>query len=179
MGVRQVISHHLAPQGYRLLSAANGQQALEILDQEEIDLMLLDVMMPRMSGYQVCRAIREKKSRDELPVIFLSAKNRATDRVAGFQEGGNDYLAKPIAKTELIARVQAHLELLEMHRGQVEETRVLRGLLPICCHCKKIRDDGGYWNQLEVYLGQHSEAEFSHAICPQCMIEIYPDVKDE
>ncbi|MCP4963080.1 MAG: response regulator transcription factor, partial [Actinomycetia bacterium] len=140
-----------------------------------IDLVLLDVMMPRMSGYQVCRTIREQRSRDELPVIFLSAKNRDTDRVAGFEEGANDYLAKPIARSELLARVEAHLELLEVHRGQLEEDLVLRGLLPICCVCKKIRDDGGYWNQLEVYIHQHSEAEFSHGICPECLVERYPE----
>ncbi|MCP4272306.1 MAG: response regulator, partial [Gammaproteobacteria bacterium] len=79
--VRQVLDRHLAPRGYRLLSAADGRRALEILDTEEIDLVLLDVMMPRMSGYQVCRTIREQRSRDELPVIFLSARNRDTDRV--------------------------------------------------------------------------------------------------
>ncbi|MCP4870459.1 MAG: response regulator, partial [Proteobacteria bacterium] len=123
--VRQVLDRHLAPRGYRLLSAADGRRALEILDTEEIDLVLLDVMMPRMSGYQVCRTIREQRSRDELPVIFLSAKNRDTDRVAGFEEGGNDYLAKPIARSELLARVEAHLELLEVHRGQLEEVKAL------------------------------------------------------
>ncbi len=79
--VRQVLDRHLAPRGYRLLSAADGRRALEILDTEEIDLVRLDVMMPRMSGYQVCRTIREQRSRDELPVIFLSARNRDTDRV--------------------------------------------------------------------------------------------------
>lgn len=127
-----------------------------------VDLVLLDIMMPRMSGYEVCRRIREDYSREDLPVIFLSAKNHASDRIAGFEEGGNDYLAKPIAKQELLKRVETHLELLRSHRIQAEELKVLRGLLTICSNCKRIRDDDR-WGPLETYIDNHSEATFSHA----------------
>ncbi len=73
-------------------------------------------MMPRMSGYKVCRALREHHSLEELPVIFLTAKNQVSDLVAGLAAGGNDYLTKPIGKDELLARVRTHLELLSVHR---------------------------------------------------------------
>ncbi|MCP4870905.1 MAG: response regulator, partial [Proteobacteria bacterium] len=152
----QVLHNYLVAEHFDLTMASSGDEALRLLGEQTFELLLLDIMMPRMSGYEVCRTIREQLSRDELPVIFLSAKNRPTDRVTGFEEGANDYLAKPIARSELLARVEAHLELLEVHRGQLEEVKALRGLLPICCVCKKIRDDGGYWNQLEVYIHQHS-----------------------
>ncbi|MEM8934619.1 MAG: response regulator, partial [Acidobacteriota bacterium] len=171
--VRLVVYHHLADEGYRLISASNGPEALDALDREAIDLVLLDVMMPRMSGYEVCRRIRETRSRDELPVLFLSAKSHTDDRVAGFEVGGNDYLVKPIARDELLARARAHLELSAMAKRQAAETRTLRGLLPICSSCKKIRDDGGYWKQVEVYISQHSGAQFSHGICPDCAAEMY------
>ncbi len=171
----QVLYNYLVAQHFDLTMASSGDEALRLLGEQAFELLLLDIMMPRMSGYEVCRTIREQLSRDELPVIFLSAKNRSTDRVTGFEEGGNDYLAKPIARRELLARVEAHLELLEVHRSQAEEVKVLRGLLPICCYCKKIRDDRGYWNQLEAHIDQHSEASFSHGICPECVVEHYPE----
>ena len=176
--VRLVLFHQLLAAGYQLKTAESGPEALEILEQETVDLVLLDVMMPRMSGYEVCRAIRQTRSREELPVVFLSAKQRTEDRVAGFNEGGNDYLAKPIAKGELLARVQAHLELLEMHRTQARENLVLRRLLPICSRCKKIRDDEGYWNEIDEYLHQYSDLEFSHSLCRDCAVQLYPEYLD-
>ncbi len=65
-----------------------------------------------------------------------------------------------------------------MHRSRAEEVKVLRGLLPICSWCKKIRDDRGYWNQLEVYIDRNSEAKFSHGICPKCLVKHYPELED-
>jgi len=83
---------------------ANRFQALERL--EGVDLVLLDVMMPRMSGYEVCRKLRERFSRSDLPVIFVTAKSRPEDLNEGFTAGGNDYLVKPVAMDELLARIE-------------------------------------------------------------------------
>ncbi len=175
--VRQVLKQHLGSAGYRLEIASSGAKALEILRSEVIDLVLLDIMMPSMSGFEVCREIRKTKHRKDLPLIFLSAKGRPEDRVASFDEGGNDYLTKPIGRRELLARVATHLELLAVHRHQFEEIHELRGILPICSYCKKIREDDGYWSQLESYISQHSEAEFTHGICPGCLSEKFPEFK--
>lgn len=175
--VRMILEAHLAANGYRVLMASSGQEALEILGVEDVDLILLDVMMPRMSGYEVCREIRVRYRAEELPVLFLSAKDRAEDRVAGFDEGGNDYLAKPISKKELLARVRSHLGLLEVHRQQSREIKVLEGLLPICMKCKKIRDDENEWTQMELYIDRHSEASFSHGLCPDCVHEALSKVQ--
>ncbi len=174
--VLQVLANHLLPKGYRLLQVPSGIEALATLEKETIDLVLLDVMMPQMSGYEVCRRIREQHQLEELPVLFLTAKTRGSDRAAGFREGANDYLSKPIAKDELLARVSTHLKLARIHRGRVDEVKVLRGLLPICCVCKKIRDDKGYWNHLESYLDRHSEAQFSHGLCPVCLEDTYAEL---
>ncbi|MEM1179453.1 MAG: tetratricopeptide repeat protein [Acidobacteriota bacterium] len=175
---QQVLRNHLMLHGHRVLSASSGAEALEVMDKESVDLILLDIMMPRMSGYEVCRRIREEHSREDLPVIFLSAKNRAPDRIASFEEGGNDYLAKPIAKLELLKRVDTQLELLKTHRTQSEELKVLRGLLTICSSCKDIRDDGE-WGPLDAYVDKHSEASFSHGLCPTCIAKLYPDLNIE
>ncbi|MCP4293907.1 MAG: response regulator [bacterium] len=173
--VRQVLKQHLGSKGYRLEIASSGADALEVLGSKAIDLVLLDIMMPKMSGFEVCREIRKTKHRNDLPVIFLSAMGRQEDRVASFDEGGNDYLTKPIGRIELLARVAVHLELLAGHREQFEEIHELRRILPICSYCKKIREDDGYWSLLENYISQHSEAEFTHGICPSCISENFPE----
>lgn len=174
--VRQVLLNHLTAAGYRLRQASSGSVALRLLEQESIDLVLLDVMMPRMSGYEVCRRIRERHLPEELPVLFLSAKEQTSDRETGLAEGANDYLLKPISKGELLLRVSTHLDLLTAHRRQKEEVKTLRGLLPICSGCKKIRDDEGYWAEIETYLVKHSEAEISHGLCFDCATRLYPGV---
>ncbi|CAM2068131.1 Response regulator [Sulfidibacter corallicola] len=127
---RKVLVNYLMLRKYRLLEASSGQEALDHLNRDErIDMILLDVMMPRMPGYQVCRKVRERYSRRELPIIFLTAKSRETDQWAAFQEGANDFLSKPIEKGELLSRVALHLELLkfqrEMERKVAERTREL------------------------------------------------------
>jgi len=130
---RQVLANHLLPKGYQLTEAVGGQQALNIIENERdnraagqrpFDLILLDVMMPKVSGYQVCQRVRELFSVHELPVIFLTAKNQVADLVESFSAGGNDYLTKPISKHELLSRVETHLKLLDINRNlehQVKE----------------------------------------------------------
>lgn len=113
---RQVLLNHLGKRGYRLLEAGDGEEALAILKDMHVDLVLLDVMMPNMSGYEVCGQLRQTYSVQEMPVIFLTARARGIDIVEGFQMGGNDYLVKPIDRGELLSRVKTHLQLLELTR---------------------------------------------------------------
>ena len=172
----QVLANYLAPEGYDLTLANSGAEALEHWRQEPFDLIILDVMMPRLSGYAVCRQIRETHSRDELPVLFLTAKTRVADLLTGFTEGANDYLTKPIAKRELLARVATHLEVLVAHRSRRQEMETLQGLLPICSSCKKVRDDQGYWRDVEDYLYSQSGTLLSHSLCAPCAQNLYPQL---
>lgn len=173
--VRQVLLNHLVAHGYRVRQASSGAEALQILGDEGagIELVLLDVMMPQMSGYAVCHEIRQVHPLEELPVLFLSAKTSEVDRATALREGANDYLEKPISKRELLLRVGMHLELAEAHRRQRHEVERLQGLLPICSSCKKIRDDQGYWEDIEVYISERSEVDFSHGICIECAEALY------
>ncbi len=119
------------------------------------------------------------------------------DKVRAFSAGGVDYITKPFQEEEVLARVQTHLTLgtlqkalqeknarLEEKNDQLEEkneqlqealanVRTLKGLLPICSKCKKIRDGEGYWKQIETYIESHSDAEFSHSLCQDCMDALY------
>ncbi|MEM7586415.1 MAG: ATP-binding protein, partial [Acidobacteriota bacterium] len=185
----QVLRNFLAVEDFDLTLASSGEEALRLVQHHSFDLVLLDVMMPKLSGYEVCRALRQQHPIGELPVVFLTAKSRDADVVSGMALGANDYLTKPVSKDRLLARVRPHLELLEIHRnleGLVEEKmaqiKVLSGMLPICAGCKKVRDDEGYWNHLELYIKEHSEATFSHGICPECAERFYakhPELRSE
>lgn len=114
----QVLTNHLSASNYSLQMATNGQEALEILDKEEkFDLVLLDLMMPKMSGYEVCQKIRQEYLPSELPIIIITAKNQVADLVQGLSYGANDYLAKPFSKNEFLARVKTHLNLLNINNA--------------------------------------------------------------
>ncbi|MFT4924446.1 MAG: signal transduction histidine kinase/ligand-binding sensor domain-containing protein [Phenylobacterium sp.] len=131
---RQVIKNMLSLQNYQLTEASGGEQALVALrDDGPFDLVLLDIMMPKVSGYEVCQQLRQTWPMNDLPVIFLTAKNQLSDLVHSFAMGGNDYLTKPVTKNELLARVETHLKLLDINKNleqKVDErTRALQDSL--------------------------------------------------
>src|SRR5262249_50121163 len=141
-------------------------------------LVVLDWMMPEMDGPEVCRLARERLREAPPYMILLTARESSRDTVTGLQSGADDYVCKPFDPDELRARVQVGCRVLDLQRSLAErvreleaalaQVRQLRGLLPICCYCKKIRDDQNYWQQVEKYIGDHSEVRFSHGICPEC-----------
>lgn len=109
---QQVLKNHLADQGFNIYQAMNGYEAIEQIERNDsFDLVLLDIMMPRMSGYEVCQKIREQHLVSELPVIMITAKDQLTDIVQGLSLGANDYLPKPFDKEELLARINTQLDL--------------------------------------------------------------------
>jgi sigma-B regulation protein RsbU (phosphoserine phosphatase) len=161
-----------------------------------IDLILMDVLMPEQDGVAACREIKRHDHLRDIPVIMVTAKSDLSNLQAAFAAGAIDYITKPVNHVELLARVSSALTLkqemdcrkareLELRRSNdalqkaLKEVKVLRGLIPICASCKKIRNDGGFWQQLEEYLGEHSEAEFSHGLCQPCIRKLYPGVYED
>lgn len=123
---RQVLLNQLTlGESYEVVQASSGSEVMELLESgAEFDLILLDVMMPRMTGYEVSRALREKYALSELPIIFLTARNQVTDLVTGFDSGGNDYITKPVERDVLLSRVNTQLKLQDWNRhleAKVEE----------------------------------------------------------
>jgi two-component system sensor histidine kinase ChiS len=113
---RQVIVNYLSVKRYQVTQASNGPEALAMLDNGlNPDLILLDVMMPRMTGYEVCRKVREERPAYALPIVMLTAKNQVADLVEGLSAGANDYLTKPVSKGELLARLDTHLRLSKIN----------------------------------------------------------------
>jgi two-component system sensor histidine kinase ChiS len=128
---RQVLINYLSLHNYAIVQAANGQQTLAILEGGLIpDLILLDVMMPRMTGYVVCQKIRETWPANQLPIMMLTAKNQVSDLVAGLEAGANDYLSKPIEKDELLARVKTLINIKQLQTEKAQIRRTLERYLP-------------------------------------------------
>ena len=125
----RVLHNYLCVEKYELKQALNGEQALKLIGEESFDLVLLDIMMPKVSGFEVCAQLRERFDVNDLPVIFITAKNQLADFVHSFSVGANDYLTKPVIKQELLARVKTHLRLLDINRNLedkvIERTKLL------------------------------------------------------
>ena len=164
---------------YKVKVASDGGKAQMIAASDSPpDLILLDIMMPGMDGYEVCRRLKGDERTKDIPVIFITAKSDAEGEAKGFALGAVDYITQPIVNHILQARVRTHLQLkrkTDLLEQALKEIKTLRGIVPICANCKKIRDDEGYWTQVEVYVQNHSEATFSHSICPGCAKKLYPD----
>lgn len=174
----KVLLDFLKNEDFQLYVADSGKRALSTLDNIQPDLILLDVMMPDMDGFETCRQIKSKECSTDIPVIFMTALDSVEDKLAGFEAGGVDYITKPFQQVEVLARVNTHIALrrreLELQRA-LDEVKILQGFLPICAQCKSIRDDEGYWNQIDAYVSQHTYIQFSHGICPKCAEELYPE----
>ncbi len=171
-------------QEYSLLLANNGEEALAILKNTPgVDLILLDIIMPGMNGYEVCQQIKGNPTTKDIPVIFLTVMGEEQDEKLGFLAGVADYIIKPVSRVRLQARIANHLkikrqqELLNHKKEELQkaldELKKLSGILPICSFCKQIRDSHGDWQKLEFYIHQHSDAKFSHSVCPDCMKKHY------
>ena len=124
----KMISFLLREEGYDVVSADNGVTALELIDREPPDLVILDVMMPHLDGFEVCRRMRQKV---DVPIIFLSAKGETVDKVTGLQLGADDYLAKPFEPAELLARVKAVLRRAEAFVGKGIKSQLTVGDLTL------------------------------------------------
>jgi CheY-like chemotaxis protein len=178
-----VLFDALEMSGFKILIDTDGNSAIEAIGQSVPDIILLDVMMPGMDGFETCRRLKENADTRDIPVIFMTALNEVIDEVKGLELGAVDYIIKPFRVEIVLERIRTHLTLRNLQkslekknaelRDALNNVETLSGLLPICANCKKIRDDKGYWNQLEMYISKHTLAEFTHAICPDCVKKLY------
>lgn len=172
-----------------MVTATDGEQAWGAIQLGGIDIALLDWKMPKMEGIEVCRRVRQSPGDGYLYVMLLTARDSVEDVVAGLEAGADDYLRKPYSEEELHSRIHVGERIvalernLALHAAQLQKAldniRVLKGLLPICMYCKKIRDDRDYWHQIEAYLHEHTEAGFTHSICPECREKIVKPMLEE
>ena len=176
---RRLLQATLERWGYDVLVTEDGASAWAVLERPDAPpLAILDWMMPDLDGVDVCQRVRALGGRTVPYLILLTAKGRRQDVVAGLDAGADDYVTKPFDREELRARLKAGVRIVELQHALAERVRALeealaqikelRGLLPICAYCKKIRSDQDYWQEVEGYITEHSAAQFSHSICPDC-----------
>ena len=137
--VQDILREYLLKEGYNLLNAMDGESALEIIKQQAIDLIVLDIMLPGISGFDVCKEVR-KSSR--IPIIILSARGTAPDRVTGLELGADDYVTKPFSPREVLIRIKKLLERNsaagQQHKISVAELEVFPDANMVCINDKKI-----------------------------------------
>ena len=217
----------LAEHGYQASSVSSGQEALSHIREHRVDIVVSDIVMPEMDGYELCTQIKSDEKTKGIPVVLLTQLSDPEDIVKGLACGADNFITKPYDEGFLLTRIeyilinqklraQAMAEmgieiffagqkhfvtsdrmqivdlLLSTYEAAVRKNReleranrelreamgtikALRGLIPICANCKKVRDDQGYWRQVEEYIREHTEAEFSHGLCPECVKTLYPD----
>lgn len=251
MQLKSILESH----GYGCTVAGDGAAAVECIAQQRPTMVISDVLMPKMDGYELCAYIKGNDQLKDIPVILLTALSEPSDIIAGMNSGADNFLTKPYDEEAIISRIRyilinrelrgklatgigmqvvfagrkhflsvERLQILDLllssydcavqehrkkekaneelkiinkklveeiaQRRQAEEenkvlladlqkslaeVKKLSGLFPICASCKKIRDDHGYWQQIEAYIRDHSEAEFSHGLCPECAKKLYPE----
>lgn len=173
--------------GYSFQFAESGEQAWNMLEQDGVpDMLILDWKMPGLSGIELAEKIRASERLKSIYIIMLSASSGRENMLEGLKAGADDYLEKPLDPMVMKARIQVGERIIRLQKellqkvAEIKEAldnvRELRGLLPICSYCKKIRNDENYWERLETYLGHHTHAQFSHSICPSCYDSV---VKEE
>jgi phosphoserine phosphatase RsbU/P len=159
--------------GFQVVMAHDGVEAWEsITGDTPPALAIVDWMMPRLDGIELCRRIRATSLRSLIYVILLTARTSRQDLVAGLEAGADDYLTKPFERDELRARIHVGQRTL----GLMASIKQLTGLLPICSYCKRIRSDTNYWEQVESYISDHTDARFSHGICPPCLAKVMEEL---
>ena len=217
--------------GYTVGKATNGLEALAYLGKNRPDLVISDIVMPEMDGYELCRRVKAHEDTKDIPFLLLTMLSEPHDIMKGLESGADNFITKPYDDASLLSRIQYILVNKELRRGlsadmgmelffrghryfinsdriqildllisayeqaleqkiKLEQTnkelqdalatiKTLSGIVPICARCKKIRDENGEWKPVEAYVGQHSDASFSHGVCPDCAKVLYPDlVKD-
>jgi DNA-binding response OmpR family regulator len=166
--------------GYTVIVTEDGAAAWDVLRRDDTpQLAVLDWMMPAKDGPDICRLLKQTPRPRAPYVILLTARDGKADFVAGLESGADDYIAKPFNLDELRARLRVGERMVALQNSladrvvelehALKQVKQLRGLLPMCSYCKRIRDDQNYWLQVEEYITDHSDARFSHGICPDCL----------
>ena len=178
-GSRRLLESTLRRWGHEVRVTVDGDEAWTALQRPGApSIAILDWMMPGVLGIEICRRVQALDSPTPPYLILLTANTQRAQVVEGLEAGADDYIGKPFDPDELRARLIVAARVVELRRkladrvhdleAAIGRIKQLHGLLPICSYCKNIRGDQNYWQRVEEYISAHSDAQFSHGICPDC-----------
>jgi len=184
--LRFALRQHLERWSFDVVECVDGTEAWQAMMEPSPPLLaIIDWSMPGIDGLMLARDLREVPALAGMYVILLTSNTSKQDVIAGLESGADDYITKPFDWDELRARLRIGSRIVGLQQAlgvRVNElqqalgsVRTLSGLLPICAYCKRIRDDQDYWKQIEHYLSEHSNARFSHGVCPDCLRKHLPE----
>ena len=183
--VSAVLEARLETYGYKVIATADtGKKAIQASAAHKPDLVLMDILLKgRMNGIEAAEQINQQQN---VPIVYLTCLNSDEIMDRAIQTNPYGYIVKPYDYGELRSCVAVALSkhqsakererLINELRKALQEVKKLSGLLPICAACKKIRDEEGGWHPIEDYIASHSEADFSHGVCPTCAQKLYPEL---
>ena len=183
---RAVLTSVLQRCGHETVVASDGQGAWEALERPDAPrVAILDWIMPGLDGAEVCRRAHAREREQSPYLILVTSRGAKADIVEGLGAGADDYLAKPFDPLELSARVEVGCRVIALQDRLGHKVRelqealakiiTLRGIVPVCANCDRIRDEKGGWTTVEAYVKAHSGSEVSHSLCPACTTKLYPE----
>lgn len=186
---RHLLEAHLARFGFEVVAVDNGLRAWEVLEAPAAPpLVVIDWTMPGIDGPEVCRRIRARRSGPYTYVIMVTARAEKSDVVIGLSAGADDFITKPVDLDELHARLRTGVRIVQLEVALAKQVRELQaasehvhelqGLIPICMHCKRVRNQQQLWERVETYFESRAGTTFSHALCAECLEQHYPDPHD-
>ncbi len=181
----------LRRRGREVAAARNGKEGLAMFRRQAFEVVVTDIRMPVMDGLSMARQMKELNR--DVKIVVTTAFTDLSYLMDAIDLGVDQYVLKPVEINRLMAAIDRCAEniatrnqarryqterdkLLAELQAALDKVKLLSGFLPICASCKRIRDDQGYWQQIESYIRDHSEAEFSHGICPDCARKLYPEI---
>jgi DNA-binding response OmpR family regulator len=182
---RRLLQAQLIKWGYDVVTAENGSDAWSYMQRTDAPhMVILDWMMPDIDGVELCRRLRSLERTRNAYIVMVTSKDRKQDIVTALEAGADDYLSKPFDPDELRARLHAGVRIRQLQdelsarihelETALNNVNLLQGLLPICCYCKKVRNDQNYWEQVENYISDHSDLHLNRVICPDCKVRHAP-----
>ena len=185
---RRLMEAQMTRFGFEVMSVADGLVAWNVLQSAEApSLVVLDWNMPGLDGPDICRRLRESEHSSYTYVLLVTARNAKSDVVQGLSAGADDFISKPVDPDELHARLRTGERIVRLEQtlglqvkelqAAAEHVKELQGMIPICMHCKRIRNQSQIWEKVETYIEQRSEAKFSHALCAECLDQHYQDTE--
>jgi DNA-binding response OmpR family regulator len=219
-----VLKEYLSEGNYRLFTFTNGFTAINALQAHVPDIILTDVVMPEIDGFQICSILKKLEKTKHVPIVIFTAIGDPAHILKGLYSGANNFIIKPFTREYLLAQIETILNLVSLQtfsskdgyqieydgskytltpermqivnlllstfdvmvrknreleeanarlRNAHNEIETLQQLIPICAKCKKIRNDKGFWEQVESYIQQRTNSDFTHTLCPDCDHELY------